>query len=69
MPEIEENRLYTINEAAEILRISLSTIRRRLTSDPPGLGHIFDGTYRIPGKSITEYLAGHYYQADVEGRE
>jgi hypothetical protein len=66
MPEIEEKKLYTINEAAELLRISISTIRRRLTSDPPELGYIFDGTYRIPGKSIINYLKRHYHESDFD---
>ncbi len=64
-PPIVPNRVYTRDEVAEILNVSLSTIKRLLASgelrasQPPGMRRVF-----ITGQAILEMLernetAGH----------
>ena len=65
MPEIELNKLYTIGEVAEILRISESTVRRKIAKKK--IAYIFDGVYRIPGNSLVEYLEKYLYNREKEG--
>ncbi|NDJ87424.1 MAG: helix-turn-helix domain-containing protein [Chloroflexi bacterium] len=57
-PPIEPNRVYSRNEAAEILNVSLSTVKRAIASgqlrasQPPGMRRVF-----ITGQAILDMLA------------
>lgn len=62
MIKIDSEKFYTIGEVGEILRLSDETIRKRLKETRPGhpaLDYLYDGTYRIPGKSIINYIEAH----------
>lgn len=57
-PPIESNRVYSRAEVAEILNVSLSTVKRAIAagtlraSQPPGMRRVF-----ITGQAIMEMLA------------
>lgn len=57
-PPIEPNRVYSRAEVAEILNVSLSTVKRMLASgqlrasQPPGLRRVF-----ITGQAVLDMLA------------
>jgi excisionase family DNA binding protein len=57
-PPIEPNRVYSRVEVAEILNVSLSTVKRAIASgvlrasQPPGMRRVF-----ITGQAILEMLA------------
>lgn len=59
-PPIVANRVYSREEVAEILNVSLSTVKRLLAagelraSQPPGLRRVF-----ITGQAILEMLERH----------
>ncbi len=61
MPEIDENKLYSISEAAPLINMSESTMRRRIQNR--NIDYIYDGIYKIPGKSLIKYLKKHYFRA------
>ncbi|MCK5609804.1 helix-turn-helix domain-containing protein [Candidatus Pacearchaeota archaeon] len=61
MSDIELNKLYTIGEAANFLRVTEKTVRRKIKENK--IGHIFDGTYLIPGNLLLEYLENHLQRA------
>lgn len=56
-PPIEPNRVYSRTEVAEILNVSLSTVKRAIASgqirasQPPGMRRVF-----ITGQAILEML-------------
>lgn len=56
-PPIEPNRVYSRTEVAEILNVSLSTVKRAIASgqirasQPPGMRRVF-----IKGQSILDML-------------
>jgi len=56
-PPIEPNRVYSRVEVAEILNVSLSTVKRAITSgqirasQPPGMRRVF-----ITGQALLEML-------------
>ena len=47
MIEIEENKLYTVAEVANILRITEETVRRKIRVGE--MDYIADGIFSIPG--------------------
>ena len=64
MSDIEQNKLYTIGEVAEFLRISESTVRRKIEAKK--IAYIFDGVYRIPGNALVDYLNKFLYNSEEE---
>lgn len=65
MQEQPVNRFYTINEVAEIARVSNMTIYRLVHSGQ--LPAIRVGkSFRIPHAALTQYLTSSYYQPDTD---
>lgn len=62
MSDIDLNKLYSIGEVAIILQVSEITIRRRIENKK--ITYIKDGTYRIPGNAIIEYIENHIQRAE-----
>lgn len=57
-PELTEHA-YTIAEAAELLRLSYNTIRRRIKDGTIYAAKV-GGSYRIPRQEIEKFLLPHY---------
>ncbi|WP_425474804.1 helix-turn-helix domain-containing protein [Niabella insulamsoli] len=54
--------MKTINEVAEILRVSTSTVRKEIKRGALGTV-IIRGTYRITDKQLADYLKKHTVNA------
>jgi excisionase family DNA binding protein len=62
MTELDLNKLYSIGEVATILEVSEITIRRRVEAKK--ITYIQDGTIKIPGSAIVEYIENHIQRAE-----
>ena len=56
---VDDNKLYSVEEIAEIFRFHKNTIYKLLRSgEIHGVKYGEKGTWRIPGKAINKYLYG-----------
>lgn len=54
MEKIEAGKLYSLGEAAEILRFSERTLRRKISERK--ISYFFDGTYKFQGQHLLDYF-------------
>lgn len=62
MDEIKIAKMYSLGEAALLLRISESTLRRRIRAKK--IQYFFDGVYKFQGQWVIDYLAKHTTKAE-----
>jgi excisionase family DNA binding protein len=63
---VNPSKVYTVNEVADIIRMSKQTVTREIREGNISSYKLGDRTYRVMGNDLISYLNTRHFEADTK---